>query len=79
MTMRVKVNSKNQIAVPAAVREHLKIESGDHLLMTVRGGTIVLVPEPRDYAAALRGLGSEVWEGVDPDDYIRREREAWPD
>jgi plasmid stability protein len=25
----------------------------------------------------LRGLGKEIWEGVDAAEYIRRERESW--
>lgn len=25
----------------------------------------------------LRGLGREVWRGVDADEHVRREREAW--
>jgi len=25
----------------------------------------------------LSGLGREVWEGIDPDEYVRRERESW--
>jgi len=49
----VKVSSKNQIAVPAEVRRELKIKPGDTLLGTV-GGRAVLMPQPADYAAALR-------------------------
>ena len=77
MAVRVRVSSKNQIAVPATVRRALGIESGDSLLVEVRGGHVVLVPEPRDYAEHLRGLHREVWEGVEPQEYVRREREAW--
>ncbi len=25
----------------------------------------------------LRGLGKEIWEGIDPDEYVRKERESW--
>jgi hypothetical protein len=25
----------------------------------------------------LRGLGKEVWTGLDPDEYIRQERSSW--
>jgi hypothetical protein len=25
----------------------------------------------------LRGLGKEIWKGVDPDEYVRRLREGW--
>jgi len=26
---------------------------------------------------ALKGLGNELWQGVDPDDYVAKERESW--
>ena len=25
----------------------------------------------------LRGLGKEIWEGIDPDEYVRKERDSW--
>jgi AbrB family looped-hinge helix DNA binding protein len=77
VAVRVRVSSKNRIAVPATVREALGIVSGDSLLLEVRGGHVVLVPEPPDYAQRLGGLHREVWEGVEPREYVRREREAW--
>jgi prevent-host-death family protein len=30
------------------------------------------------YTDYLAGLHHEIWEGVDTDDYMRQEREAWP-
>jgi AbrB family looped-hinge helix DNA binding protein len=75
--LRVRVSSKNQIAVPAAARKRLNIHAGDYLLLDVREGSMVLVPEPKDWLKALRGLGAEIWEGVDAQEYVRGEREAW--
>ena len=77
MVARVKVSSKNQIAVPAEVRRELKIKPGDTLLVAVVSGHAVLMPEPEDYAAAMRGLGAEVWHGEDAQEYVNRERDAW--
>lgn len=77
MAFRIKVNNKHQITVPAAVRKELHIESGDHLLVEVRDGHAVLMPEPRNYSQHLRGLHREIWEGVEPQEYVEREREAW--
>lgn len=25
----------------------------------------------------LRGLGKEIWEGIDPDEYVAQERDSW--
>ena len=75
----VKVSSKYQVAVPAAARRQLGIREGDRLLVDVRGNHLLLMREPDDYAKALAGLHAEVWSGVDPQEYVRREREAWTD
>ena len=77
MTMQVKVSSKHQIAVPAAVRRQLEIDAGDHLLVEVQDGVIVLIPMPEDPVEALEGLGREIWEGVDVQEYIDGERAGW--
>lgn len=77
MMTTVKVSNRYQIAVPAAARKQLGIERGDRLIVEVRDGFALLIPEPRDVVARLRGLHREVWDGVDAQEHIRQEREAW--
>lgn len=77
MAIHVKVSSRYQIAVPAEARKRLGIQRGDRLLVEVRDGSLLLLPEPRDYPRHLRGLHREVWEGVEPQEYVGQEREAW--
>lgn len=74
---RVKVSSRYQIAIPAEARQRLKSSRGDFLLVDVRDGSILLRPEPERYADQLRGLHREVWEGLDAQEYVNRERDAW--
>jgi antitoxin PrlF len=76
MTVRVKVSKTHEIAVPSAVRKQLGIKSGDELLVEVRAGYVVLLPEPQVSSQRLRGLHREIWEGVEPQEYVRQEREA---
>ena len=77
MSMRVKVGDDFQVEVPEEARSQLHIEQGDTLILEVRGNTIIVVPEPRNYAQRLRGLHREVWDGVDTEAYLREERDAW--
>jgi AbrB family looped-hinge helix DNA binding protein len=77
MAQRVQVTDDYLVAVPDEARRRLNIERGDSLLVEVRDNVIILMPEPHDYARRLRGLHREVWEGIDVDEYLRREREAW--
>jgi antitoxin PrlF len=77
VTVRVKVSKKHQITIPSELRKQLGIKSGDELLVELRGGYAVLLPEPRDYSERLRGLHRQVWAGIEPKEYVRQEREAW--
>lgn len=77
MTTQVKVSSKHQIALPASVRRQLSIEAGDYLLVEVEDGAMVLVPKPVDPIEEIRGLGRELWDGVDAQEYVDRERDEW--
>jgi AbrB family looped-hinge helix DNA binding protein len=79
MGIRVKVSGRNQIAAPSSIRKELSIKSGDHLLVEVRDNTVVLIPEPQNHSNRLRGLHREIWENIDPQEYVRRERDAWQD
>lgn len=52
------------VELPTGVRLHLTVKTNEE------------VGEP-DPVLSLDGLGAEVWDGVDPLDYQRREREGW--
>jgi len=34
-------------------------------------------PKAKHSIMELEGLGSEIWEGIDAQEYIRKERESW--
>jgi hypothetical protein len=36
-----------------------------------------LAPTPSQSVTALRGLGKEIWQGIDAQEYVERERAAW--
>jgi len=76
-TTSVKVSSKYQIAVPQIARKKLNIKQGDHLLVDVQDGVIVLIPQPKRYTEYLQGLHGDIWKGVDIEKYLNGEREAW--
>ena len=76
-TTSVKVSAKYQIAVPQIARRKLNIKKGDRLLVDVQDGVIVLIPEPKRYTDHLQGLHSEIWKGVDVQEFLHGERQAW--
>jgi len=73
----VKINTKYQITLPKPAREKLNIKAGNRLLVDVQDGVMVLIPQPKRYTDYLQGLHSDIWKGVDVEQYLDREREAW--
>ena len=67
------LSSKNQIVVPREAREALGISSGDRILIVVRNSTVILLPKPPNYAAAIRGIGR----GTYYRKHVQKERESW--
>jgi AbrB family looped-hinge helix DNA binding protein len=68
-----KLSSKNQVVIPREAREALKVKSGDELVVVVRGEHIIMMKRPKSYAAALRGLGKNLY----PPGYLEQERQSW--
>jgi AbrB family looped-hinge helix DNA binding protein len=75
--MSVKVSKRYQVVLPSVARRQLEIEAGDRLLVDVQDGMIVLIPQPANYAEHLARLHRDVWDGVNTDEYIEQERNAW--
>jgi AbrB family looped-hinge helix DNA binding protein len=76
--MMLKLNGRNQITLPRDIRRKLNIKQGDHLLVDVQDGVIILIPQPKRYTTDyLQGLHSEIWKGMNIENYLNGEREAW--
>jgi AbrB family looped-hinge helix DNA binding protein len=75
--LTVKVSSKHQISLPSAVRRRLGIEAGDRLTVEVLDDAMVLRRRPDRASDRMRGIGRHIWDGVDPVDRIRDDRQAW--
>lgn len=77
MSYKTKVDEHNRVMLPAEVMQDLHLNPGDELTVSVQGNKIKLTPEPLVHLRKLRGLHREVWDGVDIEEYIRQERDAW--
>lgn len=75
--MSVKVSKRYQVVLPSVARRQLEIEAGDRLLVDVQDGMIVLIPQPANYTEHLAGLHRDVWDGVNTDEHLEQERNAW--
>jgi AbrB family looped-hinge helix DNA binding protein len=73
----VKVSKRYQIAVPAIARHLLDIKIGDRLLVDIQDGIMLLIPKPDNFTDGLAGLHQEIWQGVNTQQYIDEQRDAW--
>jgi len=39
--------------------------------------TVTLTPKPKRSILELRGLGKEIWNGIDAQEYVNQERDSW--
>ncbi len=75
--LSVKVSTKHQVVVPSEARRALDIHAGDRLNVEITPDGLVLRPRRRRAGARLRGLGQEIWQGVDPVEHVRELRREW--
>lgn len=75
------ISPQGQITIPKRIRELTGIKPGAKVTAFVRGWVkgkaLTLTPKPKSWAKWGLGLGKEVWDKVDVDEYIRKERELW--
>lgn len=68
-----KLSSNNQIVIPKEARLAMGVKRGDELLIVVKDDLTVVMPKPKRYARALKGLAK----GTYPAGYLKRERRSW--
>ena len=77
MALRTRVSTKGQVVIPREARTAAGLRAGDDLVVEVRDGSIVLRRAPRSWSEWGYGLGREIWQGIDTDAYMKRERATW--
>jgi AbrB family looped-hinge helix DNA binding protein len=50
------LSSKNQIVIPRAAREALRIKASDKLLVSVRGDRVIVLQRPARFSTAIRRM-----------------------
>lgn len=73
-----KIGKRGTMVLPSEIRKKAGINEGDEVLVELdERGTVHIMKRPRDFTAALKGLHSDIWRGVDPVAYVREERDSW--
>ncbi|MBI4122247.1 MAG: AbrB/MazE/SpoVT family DNA-binding domain-containing protein [Parcubacteria group bacterium] len=73
-----KTVKKYKTTIPPEIRKRMGIKIGDELLWRVQGEgkekRAIVTLRPRNMGEYMLGLGKEVWEGIDTDEYLHQLR-----
>ena len=79
MVNTIKLGRRYQMVIPAEIRKAMGLSERDELLVAKSGNAIIIIPKPKSYADHLMCLHKNVWQGIEPDAYVREERDSWGD
>ena len=76
------ISDKYQVVIPKSVRERLKLKIGQTVFMHPlpdQNGILLTAKSKsaQPWYDQLAGLDKEVWQGIDPVEYIRSLRSEW--
>jgi len=77
MGVKVKIGPKYQVVIPQTIRKRIPLVPKKKVLVEEINGVIFILLRPTSFTEFMIGLGKEAWKGVDPKDYVKRERESW--
>ena len=75
----IKLGRRYQMVIPAEIRKAMGLSEKDEMLVAKSGNAIIIIPKPKSYADYLMGLHRSIWQGIEPDAYVREERDSWGD
>ncbi len=77
MGLKVKVGPKYQVVIPRAIRKKVPISPKKEVFVEEINGAIVILPQPKSFTEFMMGLGKDLWKGIDPNAYVKKERASW--
>lgn len=73
-----KLNEDSSIKIPEHILKQSGLKPGAEIIWLYdEHGQIILMEKPNSFAKAMKGLGKEVWDKVDTDEYVKEERRSW--
>ena len=70
-----RMSSKHQVVIPKKVRGALALKAGDEVMFISRNGIIYLLPKPRSFVKALKGIAKASLKY--PKNYLKKEKTSW--
>lgn len=75
----VKLDHNHHISLGSELCQQIGLKPGDELLLDKQGDLLILQPKPQDIVTYLAGLHYDVWQNINPQEYLHEERDQWRD
>lgn len=78
-SITTKISSQGQLFVPKELRGTLNLEKGAEVILVPKKeeNGFFVKKKPKSWVDYSKGLGKEIWRGIDVDKWLRKERESW--
>ncbi|NLV76171.1 hypothetical protein EDD65_11249 [Keratinibaculum paraultunense] len=79
MSLISKLNEDRSLKIPEEILKKAGLRPGAEIiwLYDEEARQILLMEKPDSFAKVMRGLGKELWNNIDINEYIKEERESW--
>lgn len=79
MSLISKLNEDRSLKIPEEILKKAGLRPGAEIiwLYDEEARQILLMEKPDSFAKVMRGLGKELWNNIDTNEYIKEERESW--
>lgn len=79
MSLISKLNEDRSLKIPEEILKKAGLKPGAEIIWLYDEETrqILLMEKPDSFAKVMRGLGKELWNNIDTNEYIKEERESW--
>jgi bifunctional DNA-binding transcriptional regulator/antitoxin component of YhaV-PrlF toxin-antitoxin module len=79
MSLVSKLNKDRSVKIPEEILRKAGLKPGTEIIWLYDEGTgqILLMEKPDSFAKAMKGLGKEVWQDIDINEYVKEERKSW--
>lgn len=79
MSLISKLNEDRSLKIPEEILKKAGLRPGAEIIWLYDEETrqILLMEKPDSFAKVMRGLGKELWNNIDINEYIKEERESW--
>jgi len=77
MNTIVRLSSEHTITLPEELVKKMHFATDDEIVVQIEEDKLILSKKTGNYTDRLRGLHKEVWDNIDSEEFLIKERQSW--